>query len=68
MAFIRFGDAGYTLDKIIRCQGEHFEYDTFFMGEDPISQEEYLAALSSQEQKPDAVWYALSEEMVRRFF
>lgn len=68
VAFLRFGETGYTLDKIIRCQGEHFEYDTFLMGEDPISQEEYLAAASSQEQKPDAVWYALNEANVRRFF
>ena len=68
VAFIRFGDAGYTLDKVVCCQGEHYEYDTFLMGGEPISQEEYLAALSSQNQKPDAVWYVLSEEMVRRFF
>lgn len=67
-ASIRFTETGMELDRLISGQGKQFEFDTFLIDGQPVSQREYEAALDAQDQKPDAEWYEFTEENIRMVF
>jgi hypothetical protein len=62
------------------CRGEQFGYDTmlycegfdniiyYYIGEEQVSEQTFYSAYKEQGQKPDAVWYELTEENVEKAF
>ena len=66
IASARFGEDGLTLEKHIRCEMEAWEPKAFEVDGRPVSQTEYEAACSAQDQKADAVWYELNETNIKQ--
>ena len=66
IASARFGEDGLTLEKHIRCEMEAWEPKAFEVDGRPVSETEYEAACSAQDQKTDAVWYELNETNIRQ--
>lgn len=66
IASARFGEDGLTLEKHIRCEMEAWEPKAFEVDGRPVSQTEYEAACSAQDQKADAVWYELNETNIQQ--
>lgn len=66
IASARFGEDGLTLEKHIRCEMEALEPKAFEVDGRPVSQTEYEAACSAQDQKADAVWYELNETNIQQ--
>ena len=66
-ASVRFTGTGMELEKRICGQGKQFEFDTFLIDGQPVSQREYEAAWKAQNQKSDATWYPWDEENIRAF-
>ena len=66
IASARFGEDGLTLEKHIRCEMEAWEPKAFEVDGRPVSETEYEAACSAQDQKADAVWYELNETNIRQ--
>lgn len=50
------------------ARGEQFSFSEFMAGESPITEEEYLAAMSAHRQKPDAQWHDFTEEALKEAF
>lgn len=67
-ASVRFTGTGMELEKRICGQGKQFEFDTFLIDGQPVSQREYEAAWDAQNQKSDAEWYEFTEENIRMVF
>lgn len=66
IASARFGEDGLTLEKHIRCEMEAWEPKAFEVDGRPVSETEYEAACSAQDQKADAVWYELNETNIQQ--
>ena len=67
-ASVRFTETGMELYKLISGQGKQFEFDTFLIDGQPVSQQEYEAAWEAQDQKSDAEWYEFTGENIRTVF
>ena len=52
-----FTETGYTVDKITYGQGTYAGWDTFVVDHQPATEEEFLAAEQTQQNKADAIWY-----------
>ena len=66
VASARFEEEGLVMDKHIRCEMEAWEPKAFEVDGRPVSQTEYEAACSAQDQKADAVWYELNETNIQQ--
>ena len=66
VASARFEGEGLVMDKHIRCEMEAWEPKAFEVDGRPVSETEYEAAYSAQDQKPDAVWYELNEANIKQ--
>ena len=67
-ASVRFTETGMELYKLISGQGKQFEFDTFLIDGQPVSQQEYEATWEAQDQKSDAEWYEFTGENIRTVF
>lgn len=56
-----FNKTGYTVDKATYGRGTHEGWDSFVVNRQPAVEEEFLAAESEQNKKPDAAWYEFTE-------
>ena len=66
VASARFEGEELVMDKHIRCEMEALEPTAFEVDGRPVSQTEYEAACSAQDQKADAVWYELNETNIQQ--
>ena len=57
IASVQFSGTGYTFEKLMYGTGEHYEFNSFTVDGQSVSQEKYHAAAERQEQKPGAKWY-----------
>lgn len=67
-AVVDFSEAGYTTDKITYATGTYEGWDTFIADHQPVTEEEYLDAVSRQNQKQNAEWYEFSNENINNMF
>lgn len=63
-----FNKTGYTVDKTTYSRGTYEGWDSFVVNHQPATEEEFLAADSEQNKKPDAAWYEFTDENIRRFY
>lgn len=68
VAIVDFSEAEYTVDKITYATGTHKGWDTFLADHQSVTEDEYLDAVSKQEQKQDAEWYEFSDENISTLF
>ncbi len=61
---------GYTINKIMYALGipEEGEFNSFFIGDQPVTKEEYDVAFEKQEEKPSAVWYDFTNININTLF
>lgn len=67
-AVVDFSKAGYTTDKFTYATGTYEGWDAFVADLQPVTEEEYLNALSRQDQKQNAEWYEFSSENINSMF
>ena len=67
-AIVDFSEAEYTVDKITYETGTYKGWDTFVADHQPVTEEEYLDAVSRQEQKQNAEWYEFNDENINTLF
>lgn len=63
-----FSETGYTADKMTYATGTYDGWDTFVVNHQTGTEEEYLDALSRQDQKQNAEWYEFSDENINSIF
>lgn len=64
-----FTETGYTIEKLYHATGNHVDgYTDFFVNGQPATEEEYNALEKIQDEKPDAEWYAFTEENINTIF
>lgn len=64
-----FGSEGYCPEPFIRgCMADEGESVSYLVEGRPVSEQAYDAAMARQDAKPDAKWYAFSEEGLRSAF
>lgn len=66
LASIRFTEDGLVLDKYLYGTGDWFRFYDFYLDGQAISKEEYDLALLEQDEKPDAQWYAFTQEELQQ--
>ena len=67
-AVVGFSEAGYTTDKITYATGTYEGWKAFVADHQPVTEEEYLDAVSRQDQKQNAEWYEFSNENINNMF
>lgn len=67
-AVVDFSKAGYTTDKFTYATGTYEGWDAFVADLQPVTEEEYLNALSRQDQKQNAEWHEFSSENINSMF
>ena len=67
-AVVDFSETGYTTDKITYATGTYDGWDAFAADHQPVTEEEYLDAVSRQDQKQNAEWYEFSNENINNMF
>lgn len=67
-AVVDFSEAGYTTDKITYATGTYEGWDAFVADHQPVTEKEYLDAVSRQDQKQNAEWYEFSNENIHNMF
>lgn len=60
-----FTETGCATEKITYGRGPYIGWDTFVVDYRPATEREYFAAINTQNNKPDAVWYEFTEENIR---
>ncbi|MCM1190194.1 MAG: hypothetical protein NC180_12535 [Muribaculaceae bacterium] len=63
-----FSEAGYTVDKITYATGTYEGWNAFVADHQPVTEEEYLDAVSRQDQKQNAEWHEFSNENINNAF
>ncbi len=66
-AITDFSEIGYTVDKISYETGTYEGWNSFVVNHHPATEEEYLDAVSRQEEKQNAEWYDFNKENVNAF-
>ena len=67
-AIVDFSEVEYTVDKITYATGRYKGWDTFVADHHPVTEEEYLDAVSVQDQKQNAEWYEFNDENINTLF
>ena len=67
-AIVDFSEVEYTVDKITYATGTYKGWDTFVADQQPVTEEEYLDAVSVQDQKQNAEWYEFTDENINTLF
>ena len=67
VAAIRFTETGYEMDRLIRGMGEQAVFHSFEVNHQSVSRAEYEAAWEAQDRKPDAPWYELTLDNIKKF-
>lgn len=61
---VDFSKAEYAVDKITYATGTYKGWDTFVADHQPVTEEEYLDAVSKQDQKQNAEWHEFTDECI----
>ncbi len=65
-AIVDFSEDEYTIDKITYATGTYKGWDSFVAEHQSVTEEDYLDAVSRQDQKQNAEWYEFSDENIVR--
>ena len=63
-----FSETEYTVDKITYATGTYKGWDTFVADHQSVTEEEYLDAVSKQDQKQNAEWHEFTDENINTLF